>query len=191
MGGPFIVEGAIFSDNFNTENGGVGVLNYIGFANWTVADGTVDLIGNGYFDYQPGYGLYVDMDGSTNNAGKMISSVTINLVPGVYTLSFDLAGNQRNTSGDQVVAQVNMGVLLDKTYSLSKTAPFQTFTEMITVSAASSVQITFEGIGSDNMGMLLDNVKLENAVPEPTTLAIWSALGGLGLIAARRRRKTA
>jgi len=27
-------------------------------------------------------------------------------------------------------------------------------------------------------------------VPEPTTLAIWSALGGLGLIAARRRRKS-
>ncbi len=29
------------------------------------------------------------------------------------------------------------------------------------------------------------------AIPEPTTLAIWSALGGLGLIAARRRRKAA
>ncbi|NLS91385.1 MAG: hypothetical protein GXX96_04270 [Planctomycetaceae bacterium] len=28
-------------------------------------------------------------------------------------------------------------------------------------------------------------------VPEPTALAIWSALGGLGMIAARRRRKTA
>jgi MYXO-CTERM domain-containing protein len=28
-------------------------------------------------------------------------------------------------------------------------------------------------------------------VPEPTTLAIWGMLGGLGLIAARRRRRTA
>jgi hypothetical protein len=27
------------------------------------------------------------------------------------------------------------------------------------------------------------------AVPEPTTLAIWGTLGGLGLIAARRRRR--
>lgn len=30
-----------------------------------------------------------------------------------------------------------------------------------------------------------------DAVPEPTTLAIWSALGGLGMIAARRRRRNA
>ena len=29
----------------------------------------------------------------------------------------------------------------------------------------------------------------DNVVPEPSTLAIWSALGGIGLIAARRKRK--
>jgi hypothetical protein len=33
----------IFSDNFNTENGCVGTLNYNNFANWTVSNGTVDL----------------------------------------------------------------------------------------------------------------------------------------------------
>lgn len=40
-----------------------------------------------------------------------------------------------------------------------------------------------------------DNVTLDaspaGAVPEPTTLAIWSALGGLGMIAARWRRRAA
>lgn len=35
----------------------------------------------------------------------------------------------------------------------------------------------------------IDNVVLENNVPEPTTLAIWGIFGGLGLIAARRRRR--
>ena len=64
----------IFEDNFDSENGGNGVTNYTGFINWTVTDGTVDLIGNGYFDFFPGNGLYVDMDGSTNNAGKMMKT---------------------------------------------------------------------------------------------------------------------
>ena len=36
----------IFSDNFNAENGGVGVLNYNSFANWSVSGGTGDLIGS-------------------------------------------------------------------------------------------------------------------------------------------------
>ncbi|MEZ5560441.1 MAG: hypothetical protein R3E86_18090 [Pseudomonadales bacterium] len=47
----------IFSDNFDGENGGVGALNYNSFAHWTVLDGTVDLIGNGFFDFLPGNGL--------------------------------------------------------------------------------------------------------------------------------------
>lgn len=34
-------------------------------------------------------------------------------------------------------------------------------------------------------------VDLAGAVPEPTTLAIWGTLGGLGLIAAQRRRRSA
>ncbi len=39
-----------------------------------------------------------------------------------------------------------------------------------------------------------DNIEFAGDIaplPEPTTLAIWSALGGLGMIAARRRRKVA
>src|SRR5579862_1829881 len=53
----------LLNDNFNTENGGVGQLNYTGFDNWNVS-GAVDLIGNGFFDFYPGNGLYVDMNGS-------------------------------------------------------------------------------------------------------------------------------
>jgi hypothetical protein len=43
------------------------------FANWVIGRGTVDLIGNGYFDYFPGYGLYVDLDGSNFQASRMES----------------------------------------------------------------------------------------------------------------------
>ena len=84
------------SDNFNTENGGVGALNYTGFANWDVnGGGTVDLIGNSSFDFYPGNGLYVDLDGSSSNAGVLTTKSLF--APGNYALSFKLGGSQRGT----------------------------------------------------------------------------------------------
>ena len=86
----------LFSDNFDSETL---ALNYAGFANWTVSDGTVDLIGNpAFFDLLPGNGRYVDLDGSTSNAGVMTSSA-LALTGGVtYDLTFSLAGSQRGDS---------------------------------------------------------------------------------------------
>ena len=85
----------IFSDNFNAENGGVGVLNYNSFANWSVSGGTVDLIGSpGFFDFFPQNGLYVDLDGTSFLAGTL-TSIGIPVTPGSYILSFLLAGSQR------------------------------------------------------------------------------------------------
>jgi hypothetical protein len=45
----------------------------------------------------------------------------------------------------------------------------------------------------ENLSVVVDGTSYAaaNAVPEPSTLAIWGVLGGLGLIAARRGRKTA
>ena len=53
-----------FSDNFNAENGTVAALGYNSFANWNVTTNDVDLIGNGSFDFFPGNGLYVDLNGA-------------------------------------------------------------------------------------------------------------------------------
>ena len=61
----------VFSDNFNSDSLG---LNYTAFVNgWSVSDGTVDLIGTGFFDFYPGNGNYVDLDGSSSNAGVLAS----------------------------------------------------------------------------------------------------------------------
>ena len=42
----------LLNDNFDTENGGIGQLNYFGFANFNIANagggGASDLIGNGF-----------------------------------------------------------------------------------------------------------------------------------------------
>ena len=178
----------IFFDDFNSENNGVGVLNYSGFANWTVQDGTVDLIGNGFHDYFPAYGLHVDMDGSTYNAGRMISSQAITLEAGTYELSYELAGNQRNNQTDQVFVNVNAGVF-STTESLAMNAPFTLFTRQFTLDSTQNITISFEGYGGDNVGMLLDNVKIEAVSVVPAPGAILLAGVATPIVGWLRRRR--
>lgn len=169
----------MFSDNFDSENGGSAALNYNSFANWDVTDGTVDLIGNGSWDFLPGNGLYVDMDGTTSNAGKMMTKTSLNFSPGTYTLSFDLAGNHVPgfPPSDTVIVQVDMGNLFNKSYTLITSDPFTTYTETFVVLVDTSTKLSFEGVGGDNVGLLLDNVSV---VPVPGAVL----LGILGLGAA-------
>jgi hypothetical protein len=72
-------------------------------------------------------------------------------------------------------------------------AGFTTFTDTFTVAAPVMAQIFFRAVTgvSDNIGLLLDNVKL-TAVPLPA--AVWlmlSGIAGLGAFARRRRAAAA
>lgn len=77
-----------------------GSLNYCGFDNWQVADGHVDLIGNGFMDLLPGNGLYVDLAGSSPvYKGTMITRDSLALEASkTYRLTARIAGNQRVNS---------------------------------------------------------------------------------------------
>ncbi|MFN0184031.1 MAG: PEP-CTERM sorting domain-containing protein [Aquabacterium sp.] len=170
----------VFTDNFDANALGLNTTP----SGWVVSGGTVDIIGNpGFYDFLPGNGRYVDMDGSTGNAGKM--SIQLNLTGGLlHTLSFDLAGNRRN--GGQERVDVSIGTM-SSSHSLPQNAGFTAYSLQFTPGSTGAYTLSFEGAGGDNIGMLLDRVQV-TAVPEPQT---WALLG-LGLAAvggiARRRR---
>ena len=185
----------IFSDDFNTETLS---LNYTGFDNWTVSNGTVDLIGQpGFFEFPPvtdGYGRYVDMDGTTNDAGVMLSNALTNINGGVlYDLTFEYAGSQRGDTNDLLYGiDLDNDGILDHSGSLSSVASNVPFTLV-------NLAFTPTGVGpyvdariyfsqnqanGDNIGLLLDNVKVstEANLPEPASLMLLGAgLAGIGI----------
>lgn len=104
-----------------------GQLNYGGFSKWSVTEGHVDLIGNGFMDLLPGNDLYVDLAGSMSAyKGKMVTKDAIAVTAGDdYRITLKLAGNQRvNSSPNAVRVQVferNNDKLVDPTVAPSVT----------------------------------------------------------------------
>lgn len=147
----------LLEDNFNSENFGNGRLNYFRFANWDVIEGSVDLLGNGLWRDFPGHGLYMDLDGSTNNAGTLRSKKLFSLEPGRYRLEFDLAGNPAGGVNRLIV---RLGDVYRESFELAPHEPFTTVAREINVSTASQARLFFRHEGGDNIGLLLDNVKL-------------------------------
>lgn len=151
----------LLEDHFDSENNGTWRENYSDFVNWDVTDGSVDLIGNGFADYFPSNGLYIDLDGGTYHAGTLASKATFILNPSNYKLQFDLAGSQR---GDTNTVTVRLGSVYSESFTLDSDVPFTTITRNIPVSTASNGKLIFQHAGGDNIGLLLDNVKVERLV---------------------------
>jgi hypothetical protein len=180
----------ILQDNFDSEAGAAGnsSLNYNSFANWTVSDGTVDVVANtnGWgISCAGNAGKCVDMDGSTGDAGVLTSSL-LSLAAGNYTFSFDISGNQRGYSQDFMT--MTLGGFLNQSFDLVSSDPWTTKTYNFTVTSATSNYISFNHAGGDNVGIMLDNVSLvmTSKVPEPSSIILFG-LGLVGLGFARRQ----
>src|SRR5436190_2957064 len=93
----------VLSDDFNSQPRDQ--LNWLGDSVFlpTLPPPSIDLIGSGgAFDFLPGHGGYLDLDGSTgsgnNPAGEIYSIATFG--PGAYNLTFLLAGNRRTSDAE-------------------------------------------------------------------------------------------
>lgn len=169
----------LFADNFNAETRALNA----SLTNWTVSNGSIDVIGTGYFNFYPEKGNFLDLDGSTRNAGKITTHTAFSLNPGItYLLSFDLGSSKY---GDTNSVNVSLGNF-SEIFTLAPNAGWQQFTRSFTVLSGMSSNLSFDHAGGDNMGLMLDNVSV-TAVPEAETYALM--LAGLGLIGFSVRRR--
>ena len=179
----------LLSDNFDAGSPHADQLNWAGDATFNVTSppSSVDLIGaGGSFDFIPGHGGYIDLDGSSgsgNNPAGQLTSVA-SFGPGTYTVTFDLAGNQRGASSQSTT--VSLGDFSQTFGPLASSVGFTNQT--ITFSTSTAGHLVFTETGpSDQQGNLLDNVAL--SVPEPATWAMMlMGFGGLGGVLRHRRR---
>jgi hypothetical protein len=154
----------------------LGKLNFDEFINWDVDTevGPVDLIGGDpphqFYDFLPGNGLYVDLNGSSSPwQGIMDSKTTFAFAPGDYSLRVSLAGNQRQSGLDGTVV-VNIDGLLDQGITITDwKQDFTDYTFNFTVVAPVNKKIHIESTLSDNresFGLLLGEVELRNTTTD-------------------------
>jgi hypothetical protein len=172
----------IFSDNFESSPLGLNTAP----SGWTVTDGTVDVVVTGTFGLT-GSGRFVDLDGSTSDAGVLSRSFALTAGT-TYTAFFDIAGNQRGGSDNLQISFGSAGLSLNP---LLSTTPWTPYSLTFTPTASGNFSLSFNNAGGDNVGALLDNVSVQ-AVPEPESYALLLAgLGLMGTIARRRKASVA
>lgn len=163
-----------------------GQLNYRDFLYWDLTDGFVDLQGNGFFDYLPGNGLYVDLVSGDNPSGaanpKLTLKTALSLSSGKeYRFTFRLAGNQVT---DNSPSSVRIRVFSERNEYLNTvvsindyTQGFKDYAYTLEMTQDDDVKIEIQQTDNaglpdptagDRAGMLLSSVKVED-VTDATT----------------------
>jgi hypothetical protein len=183
----------LFFDNFDTQNGGTPQLNFFGFTDFTVTNagsgGAVDLIGNGFFDFYPGNGLYVDICGSASICGILTANPVF--AAGNYTVTLELGGNAREGAGSSDTTLVTFGTNTTS-YTLTDTQQLTAIWN-VTLTSPGQLSISDEGLYGPDIGNILFSVEVDTATtPLPAAFPLFATgLGALGLFGWHRKRKNA
>ena len=192
-------EVVLLSDDFNAENGGAAQTSYDAFAKWNVIRGSVDLIGNGEFDFFPGNGLYIDSDGTNASApGLLESKTTFDLLTSeMYTLSFRLGNTDDQFGGTENPNRLMVSIgSFAETFTRIGLQDFESITRTFQVSADMMGQtISFDQLGaSDAIGVLIDDVQFSCdtcVVPEPSSVFLLGLILTGSVLCRRESRRLA
>lgn len=162
-----------------------GQLSYKNWKEWTAVEGNgdVDLIGNGFFDFLPGNGLYMDLAGSGPPwKGNLTSKRLFKLENGVtYALSMLIAGNQRaNLPGFKMKVNVTNGsnsLLQNNVFNVDDwQQPFTLYRWDFIGDGSEGNQVTLELLeqpkGAEPFGPLIDEVRLDR-ITAPAALLLY------------------
>ena len=210
--------GVVFSDGFDGENGGNSALNYAGFANVAVS-GKVDLVKSGDFGIQcvGATGSCVDLDG-TSGPGSLMSLSSFAYSAGdKIRFTVSMSGSQRQTTsdsfflgfqfaspanllnygfnfanfggGDIIVLPATTTGNVTTSFAIAGNEGFGLYSLFFTAANAGSVKFLVGTNSADNVGPVVDNLKLtiDGRVPEPAAWAMM--LAGFGLVGAAMRRR--
>ena len=179
------VHAATFTDNFNADPGALNATNFNGL--WTVSQGTVDLIPvDSQFNFYPGNGEYVDLNGSSNAYGGLSTVQTFG--PGTYTLTFNLGGSfggQGMIDPTSKETLVNLGGFQIADITLAPNAGFTSQSFTFTTGTGGVLNFTSVPGGNANVGNILDNVSLTTTPLPSTWLMLLSGFLGIGYFAYR------
>jgi hypothetical protein len=149
----------VFEADFE-DNAGPELARTAPFSGFTVTAGNVDIIGSGSggtsFDFIPGNGYYVDLDGTGSATNPQISRT--GFAAGTYQLSFVVAGSRRGDAQPNSLT-VNFGSLGETISRNSGDGP-ETITRTAVVGSGGTLSFTHI-TPPDNQGLLLLEVLVQ------------------------------
>jgi hypothetical protein len=157
---------------------------------WETVDGTVDYLrlGSSFGNLCRGSVACIDLDGSTSNAG--VFQTVESFAPGDYRLSFVIYGSSRGDTNDVTVSLGGLNLV----QSITSAGDWIVADILATIGAGGS-KLSFSNFGGDNLGAILDSVKLVRVgdvvpgIPLPAAAPLlMGGLGLLGMLGWRRRR---
>ena len=188
---PCLIQAApIYTDNFNGDTPALGMApgTVLPSGGWSISNGgSVDIVANGTFMITCAgmTGNCIDLDGTTHKSGDLVSP-GLSLTGGdTYTVEFLLRGNERTPQTDVVTVDFGSS---SASFSVKEHTGFLLDSVTFTAPTTGIYNASFLDNSSDNVGAILDNVRVLEVVPLPA--AAWlllSGLAGMGLMGRRRR----